>query len=98
MRSGGVTVTVKAVPRARHTQAVGVYDGYLRVRIAAPPHDGQSNAALCTYLAAAAGVRPSAARVRRGSGGARKLIEIDGDPPALTERLSHAFAELTDGP
>lgn len=91
-----MTVTVKAVPRARRTQAVGVYDGHLRVQIAAPPHDGQSNAALCAYLADAAGVRTTAARVRRGSGGARKLIEIDGEAPELAERLCRAFADLMD--
>lgn len=81
-------VAVKAVPRSRSTRAVGVQDGALRVQIAAAPHHGQSNAALCGYLAEAAGVRPSAVRVRRGSGGARKLIEVDGDPQAISDRLT----------
>lgn len=82
-----MTLAVKAVPRSRSTRAVGVQDGALRVQIAAAPHKGQSNAALCGYLADAAGVRPSAVRVRRGSSGARKLIEVDGDPGAIEERL-----------
>jgi uncharacterized protein YggU (UPF0235/DUF167 family) len=86
-----VIVAVKAVPRSRATRAVGVQAGAVRVQIAAPPHDGRSNAALCAYLAAAAGVRPSAARVRRGSGGARKLVEVDGDPAALAARLRDAL-------
>lgn len=80
-------MAVKAVPRSRRTGAVGVQDGALRVQIAAPPHRGQSNAALCRYLADRAGVRPSAVRLRRGSTGARKLIEIDGDPGALEARM-----------
>ena len=84
-------VAVKAVPRSRATRAVGVQDGALRVQIAAPPHQGQSNAALCAYLAQAAGVRPSAVRVRRGSSGARKLIEVDGDPRAVAGHLAAAF-------
>lgn len=96
-RAGGVTVEVKAVPRSRRTQAVGVQDGRLRVQIAAPPHDGQSNAALAAYLADAAGVRPQSARIRRGSGGARKLVEIDGDPATLVERLVARFAGLAEG-
>ena len=57
-RGDGVTVAVKAVPRSRAARAVGVQDGALRVQIAAAPHEGQSNAALCDYLAEAAGVRP----------------------------------------
>lgn len=85
-------MAVKAVPRASRTRAVGEHDGLLRVQIAAPPHDGQSNAALCAYLAAAAGARPAQARVRRGSSGARKLIEIDGDPAALARALVRSVA------
>ena len=86
-REGGIVVAVKAVPRASRTRAAGEQAGLLRVQIAAPPHEGQANAALCAYLAAAAGARLSQARVRRGAGGARKLVEIDGDPEELTARL-----------
>lgn len=94
-RADGVTVVVKAVPRSRQTRAVGVQAGHLRVQIAAAPHDGQSNAALCGYLADAAGLRPSAARIRRGSGGARKLVEIDGDPVEIVARLLERFGPIT---
>lgn len=93
-RDGGVVVAVKAVPRASATRAVGLQDGALRIQIAAAPHKGQSNAALCAYLAEAAGCRPSAVRVRRGSSGARKLIEIDGDTGSLCERLAAFFAQV----
>jgi uncharacterized protein YggU (UPF0235/DUF167 family) len=97
-RPGGITVAVKAVPRSRQTRAVDIHDGMLRVHIAAPPHAGQSNAALCAYLAQAAGVRPSAARVWRGFAGGRKLVEVDGDPAALAERLTAAMADLRRPP
>lgn len=93
---GGVIVAVKAVPRSRATRAVGLQDGALRVQIAAAPHKGQSNAALCAYLAQAAGVRPAAVRVRRGSSGARKLIEVDGDPAALTAALAERIGRDLD--
>jgi uncharacterized protein YggU (UPF0235/DUF167 family) len=93
-RPEGVVVAVKAVPRARITSVVGEQAGALRVKIAAPPHKGQSNAALTAFLADAAGCRPSAARIRRGSGGARKLVEIDGDPAALASRLAALAVEV----
>ena len=96
-RPGGITVAVKAVPRSRHTEAVDVYDGMLRVHIAAPPHKGQSDAALCAYLAAAAGVRAPAARVWRRFAGGRKLVEVDGDPSALAARISAAMAGIERG-
>ena len=86
-------IAVKAVPRSRHTRVVGVQDGHLRVQIAAAPHHGESNAALCAYLADAAGVRASAVRLRRGSGGARKLIEVDGTPESLRLAIVAAFPD-----
>ena len=82
---------MKAVPRSRATRAVGLQDGALRVQIAAPPHDGRSNAALCAYLAGIAGVRPAAVRVRRGSSGPRKLIEVDGPAADVARRLADAL-------
>ncbi|WP_217912832.1 DUF167 family protein [Miltoncostaea marina] len=91
-------MAVKAVPRSRATRVVGVQDGALRVQIAAPPHAGQANAALCAHLAAAAGVRPPAARLRRGSGGARKLVEVDGEPRELARRLVEAVGAAGEGP
>ncbi len=87
MRDDGVVVSVKAVPRSRRTQVVGLQDGAVRIQIAAAPHKGQSNAALCAYLADAAGVRASAVRVGRGSSGARKLVEIDGSPQRIVAAL-----------
>ena len=87
-------VAVKAVPRSRRTAAVGVQDGAVRIQIAAAPHKGQSTAALCAYLADAAGVRASAVRLRRGSSGARKLIEIDGDPSAIEARQASMAEEI----
>lgn len=96
MHDGGVIVAIKAVPRSRRTQAVALQDGRVRVQIAAPPHDGQSNAALQKYLADAAGVRASATRIHRGSSGARKLVEIDGPAETLVRNLSAAFADLRE--
>ncbi|MEW6581681.1 MAG: DUF167 domain-containing protein [Actinomycetota bacterium] len=93
LRDGGVVVAVKAVPRASRTRAVGEHGDLLRVQIAAPPHEGQSNAALCAYLASLAGVRATQVRVMRGSAAARKLIAVDGDPHAVARSLVAAVAE-----
>lgn len=75
---------------------VGVHDGLLRVQIAAAPHKGQSNAALCAYLAEVAAVRPRKARIRRGSGGARKLVEIDGETEVLVSRILAAADDILE--
>jgi uncharacterized protein (TIGR00251 family) len=50
--SGGrLLVDIKAVPGASKTEAAGVKDGRLRIRIAAAPEDGKANSALVTFLA-----------------------------------------------
>ena len=77
-------VAVKAVPRSRATRAVGVQDGALRVQIAAPPHDGRSNAALCAYLAGRRRRAPAAVaraarlvgRAQAGRGRRRPAAEV----------------------
>jgi uncharacterized protein (TIGR00251 family) len=97
MRDDGVVVSVKAVPRSRRTQVVGEQEGAVRIQIAAAPHKGQSNAALCAFLADVAGVRPSAVRVGRGSSGARKLVEIDGPPAALVSALIDRLGPVVGG-
>lgn len=97
MRDDGVVVSVKAVPRARRTHAVGLQDGAVRIQIAAAPHKGQSNAALCAYLADAAGVRPNAVRVGRGSSGARKLVEVTGPPEVVAANLVARLSPLLEG-
>lgn len=71
-------------------------DGAVRIQLAAAPHKGQSNAALCAYLADAAGVRASAVRVARGSSGARKLVEVDGPPAAVAAALVARLGPLAE--
>jgi uncharacterized protein len=42
---------VSVVPNAKRTEVVGLHDGDLRVRLAAPPVDGKANDALVAWLA-----------------------------------------------
>ena len=49
-RAGGVQFAVRVVPRAGRTEAAGVRDGALIVRLAAAPVEGAANEALISYL------------------------------------------------
>ncbi|GHT53382.1 hypothetical protein FACS1894106_4170 [Spirochaetia bacterium] len=44
-------IDIKAVPGASKTEAAGIKDNRLRIRIAAAPEDGKANVELCGFLA-----------------------------------------------
>jgi uncharacterized protein len=70
---------VRVQPRAPRSEIVGWRaDGTLSVRVAAPPVDGQANAALAALLAGALDLRPSAVTVARGAHGRDKLVRVVG--------------------
>jgi uncharacterized protein (TIGR00251 family) len=48
---GHTSLLVAVIPNARHTEAVGLHDGALRVRLAAPALEGRANEALVAWLA-----------------------------------------------
>lgn len=77
--SGGVVLRVSVVPNAKATQVVGLHDGALRIRLAAPPIEGRANEAVCVWVASELGLPKRAVRLRRGSTSRAKQLEIDAD-------------------
>jgi uncharacterized protein (TIGR00251 family) len=75
---GALTLELLIQPRASRTRVVGEHDGRLKVQLAAPPVDGEANAALVEFLAGALGVRKADVTLRRGEAGRRKTVRIAG--------------------
>lgn len=69
---------IRVIPRASKTQIVGMHDGALKVRIAAPPVDGAANAELVKLLAKAFGVSKSSIEIISGETAKTKRIRITG--------------------
>lgn len=60
----------------------------LKVRVAAPPVDGQANAALIRLIANTLGVARSSVTIAAGEGARVKLLEVEGvDQADLAARL-----------
>jgi uncharacterized protein len=57
---------------------MGVADGRLRVRLAAPPVEGRANDALVRYVASLLGVRRDDVSVVAGGRSRRKLLHVSG--------------------
>jgi len=68
-------VTVK--PNARASRLVAQEDGTWLAQIAAPAVDGKANAALIALIARHFGVRRVQVRIKTGSSGRIKLVQID---------------------
>jgi uncharacterized protein len=76
--AGGVVLEVLVQPRASRTKVVGEHDGRLKIQLAAPPVDGEANAALVEFLAGELGVRKADVAIVRGDTGRRKTVRVAG--------------------
>jgi uncharacterized protein (TIGR00251 family) len=69
---------VRLTPRGGRDAVTGFKDGVVQARVAAPPVDGQANAALVKLLAKALGVPRSTVGVVRGQTAREKVVRVDG--------------------
>jgi uncharacterized protein (TIGR00251 family) len=81
-------LNVRLQPRARRDEVVGERAGAIVIRVTAPPVDGKANAALCSFVARAAGVPASRVSVVRGLAARDKVVHVEGaDEMALRRAL-----------
>jgi uncharacterized protein YggU (UPF0235/DUF167 family) len=82
----GVTVELRAQPRARRT-ALECSDDGLRAQVTAPAEDGRANAAVIELLATTWRLPKSAFAVTRGATSRDKVLSIAGEPALLAARI-----------
>ena len=77
-------IAVRLTPRGNRDQLMGIVDGVLRARVAAPPVDDKANQALCRLIAKRVGVAPSKVSIVRGGRSREKVVAVSGlDSTAL---------------
>lgn len=76
-KDGGITFTVRVVPRASRSEIVGEHDGVLKFRIASPPVDGAANTELIKVLSKTFGVSKSDIEIIGGQNSKNKRIKIN---------------------
>ena len=79
---------MRVVPRASRSEIVGEHDGALRVRIAAPPVDGEANEELVRTLAKHFKVPKAAVQITSGHAGKLKQVTIIAPEPKALETLA----------
>lgn len=76
--AGGVELLVLVQPRASRTKIVGEHDGRLKIALAAPPVDGEANAALIEFVSDSLGVRKADVQLLDGDASRRKRLAVRG--------------------
>ncbi|MDR1106995.1 MAG: DUF167 domain-containing protein [Treponema sp.] len=91
MRNGRLDAEIKAAPGAARNAVLGVKNGRLRVRIAAPAEDGKANEELRRFLAKTLGCPRGEVILVRGEKSRLKTVSL---PAACREK----FEEIAHSP
>jgi uncharacterized protein (TIGR00251 family) len=74
----GLCLEVQVQPRSSRNQVVGEQDGRLKIKLTAPPVEGEANQALVNFLAQTLQIPKKNVKLLRGESSRHKLIEIIG--------------------
>jgi uncharacterized protein (TIGR00251 family) len=74
----GVRLEIKVQPRSSRNQIAGEQDGVLKIKLTAPPVDGEANQALIDYLSDLLGIPKRSVNLIKGETSRNKLVEISG--------------------
>lgn len=91
----GVTIELRAQPRARRT-ALTCAGGALKAQVTAPAEDGRANAAVIDLLAASWRLPKSAFAVARGATSRDKVFSIAGEPQRLVAKIMEWTREFAE--
>jgi uncharacterized protein len=83
-----ITFVVHVVPRASRTEIIGKHGGALKVRLAAPPVDGEANAELIRLLAKSLNLPQNAVEIISGFNSKRKIVCARGASDEQLEQLT----------
>jgi uncharacterized protein len=90
---GHTLLRIRVTPKASRNGVLGIAEGALRLRIAAPPVEGAANAEARAYLAKLLGRPKSALVLEKGATGRDKVFRVEGlDPESIQAALRAALA------
>jgi uncharacterized protein (TIGR00251 family) len=89
-KEGGVTFAVRVLPRASKSGVAGETDGALKVRLAAPPVEGQANGELIRLLAKLFDAPRQRIAIISGQTSKNKVVSVSG---ISVDEVSRVLAE-----
>ena len=90
---GGVWIKLRIQPRASRDEVAGLQGDSLKVRLTAPPVEGEANKALVSFLSKLFGIKKSSFRIASGQKSRTKRVLVEGVrleevEGVISERLS----------
>lgn len=86
--SGGTLVDIYVQPKSSKNEVVGVHERSLKIRLTAPPVEGEANKECVKFLAKLLGIPKSDIEIVSGHKSRHKTLSIRGiAPPALEQLL-----------
>jgi len=82
----GIRLTLHVQPRAAHSELMGIHGDALKLRIAAPPADGEANRELLRFLGEYLDVPRSSIELISGTASRRKTVLVRGISIELAQR------------
>ena len=89
----GARIDIRVQSRASRNTLSGVRGGMLRIRVTAPPVDGQANAAAIALLAKALDLPKSAIRLVKGASTREKTLVVE----SMSQEEVNQRLNLPDG-
>lgn len=83
----GLILSIKVIPRAKKNEIVGWQEGWLKIRICAPPEKGEANRAIVHLLAKTFQLPQNKIVLLRGAKGRQKEFLLVGYTQHEFERL-----------
>ncbi len=74
----GILIEVKVDPRSSRKGVSGIMDNILKVKLTAPPVEGEANEQLIEVISELTGVRKANIRIVKGLSSRRKVVEVKG--------------------
>ena len=72
------SIAVKVIPRSSRDQFVGIEDGVVKIKLTAPPVEGEANEALRVFLSNRLHVPKGSIQIVRGVHSRKKVLQIAG--------------------
>lgn len=87
----GVRLHLLIQPGARKSEIVGEHAGKLKIKINAPPVDGEANEAVVEFIAELFGVAKKNVSLVRGQTSKNKVLEISGVSLASAQQVISSY-------